>query len=62
MATGTGKTWVMQALLVWSLLNKTAAQAEGIDDNRFTRHFLIVAPGLIVYERLGVGVPRAIPR
>jgi len=52
MATGTGKTWVMQALLVWSLLNKTAAQAEGIDDNRFTRHFLIVAPGLIVYERL----------
>jgi type III restriction enzyme len=52
MATGTGKTWVMQTLLVWSLLNKTAAQAEGIDDPRFTRHFLIVAPGLIVYERL----------
>lgn len=52
MATGTGKTWVMQALLVWSLLNKTASQAEGIDDPRFTRHFLIVAPGLIVYQRL----------
>ncbi len=52
MATGTGKTWVMQALLVWQLLNRTAALAEGTDDDRFTRHFLIVAPGLIVYERL----------
>lgn len=52
MATGTGKTWVLQALLIWQLLNKTAAQAEGIDDPRFTRQFLIVAPGLIVYDRL----------
>ncbi|MDD5383505.1 MAG: DEAD/DEAH box helicase family protein [Gallionella sp.] len=52
MATGTGKTWVLQALLIWQLLNKTAALAEGIDDPRFTRRFLIVAPGLIVYDRL----------
>ena len=52
MATGTGKTWVLQALLIWQLLNKTAAQAEGIDDPRYTRQFLIVAPGLIVYDRL----------
>ncbi len=52
MATGTGKTWVMQALMVWQLLNRTAALAEGNNDDRFTRHFLIVAPGLIVYERL----------
>jgi len=52
MATGTGKTWVLQALLIWQLLNKTAALAEGIDDPRFTRQFLIVAPGLIVYDRL----------
>ncbi|HQQ62181.1 MAG TPA: DEAD/DEAH box helicase family protein [Pseudomonadales bacterium] len=52
MATGTGKTWVLQALLVWQLLNKTAAVENGIDDPRFTRQFLIVAPGLIVYERL----------
>jgi type III restriction enzyme len=52
MATGTGKTWVLQALLVWQLLNKTAALDEGRDDPRFTRRFLIVAPGLIVYERL----------
>jgi type III restriction enzyme len=52
MATGTGKTWVLQALLIWQMLNKTAALAEGRSDPRFTRHFLIVAPGLIVYERL----------
>ncbi len=52
MATGTGKTWVMQALLIWQLLNKNAALAEGLDDPRFTRHFMVVAPGLIVYERL----------
>ena len=52
MATGTGKTWVLQALLIWQLLNKTTALAEGIDDARFTRQFLIVAPGLIVYDRL----------
>ncbi len=52
MATGTGKTWVMQALMVWQLLNKTAALAEGVDDARFTRQFMVVAPGLIVYERL----------
>ena len=52
MATGTGKTWVLQALLIWQLLNKTAALAEGVDDARFTRQFMVVAPGLIVYERL----------
>ena len=52
MATGTGKTWVLQALMIWQLLNKTAALAEGMDDLRFTRQFMVVAPGLIVYERL----------
>ncbi|MDP4301732.1 DEAD/DEAH box helicase family protein [Leptothrix discophora] len=52
MATGTGKTWVLQALLIWQLLNKNAALAEGRDDPRFTRQFMVVAPGLIVYERL----------
>lgn len=52
MATGTGKTWVLQALLIWQLLNKNAALEERLDDVRFTRHFLVVAPGLIVYERL----------
>ncbi|MBI5688307.1 MAG: DEAD/DEAH box helicase family protein [Verrucomicrobia bacterium] len=48
MATGTGKTWVLQALLYWQLLN--AARAP--EDKRFTRNFLAVAPGLIVYGRL----------
>jgi type III restriction enzyme len=52
MATGTGKTWVLQALMIWQLLNKSAATAQGVDDARFTRHFMVVAPGLIVYERL----------
>jgi len=52
MATGTGKTWVLQALMIWQLLNKSAALAEGLDDARFTRQFMVVAPGLIVYERL----------
>ena len=52
MATGTGKTWVLQALMIWQMLNKTAALAEGINDPRFTRQFMVVAPGLIVYERL----------
>ncbi|MBB2168309.1 DEAD/DEAH box helicase family protein [Gluconacetobacter aggeris] len=48
MATGTGKTWVLQALMVWQILN--AARAP--DSPRFTRNFLVVAPGLIVYDRL----------
>jgi type III restriction enzyme len=48
MATGTGKTWVLDALLIWQFLNKLAAPS----DTRFTSNFLIVAPGLIVYDRL----------
>ncbi|WP_263143007.1 DEAD/DEAH box helicase family protein [Pseudomonas sp. RIT-PI-AD] len=52
MATGTGKTWVLQALLVWQWANHRAALAEGREDPRFGRRFLVVAPGLVVYERL----------
>lgn len=48
MATGTGKTWVLNALLIWQYLNHLANP----DDRRFTRNFLLVAPGLIVYDRL----------
>lgn len=48
MATGTGKTWVLNALLIWQYLNANAEP----DDARFAPNFLIVAPGLIVYERL----------
>ena len=49
MATGTGKTWVMHALLIWQMLN---ARHEDEKSGRFTQKFLIVAPGLIVYDRL----------
>lgn len=48
MATGTGKTWVLQAILVWQVLNANRHP----DNTRFTNNFLIVAPGLIVYDRL----------
>lgn len=49
MATGTGKTWVMHAMLLWQMLN---ARHEDEPSGRFTKNFLIVAPGLIVYDRL----------
>lgn len=50
MATGTGKTFVLNALLIWQYLN---AKYKEIDhDIKFTKNFLLVAPGLIVYERL----------
>lgn len=48
MATGTGKTWVLQALMIWQVLNANRQP----ENNRFTRNFLMVAPGLIVYDRL----------
>ncbi len=49
MATGTGKTWVMHAALVWQFLN---AKYEDSYSGRYSKNFLLVAPGLIVYERL----------
>lgn len=49
MATGTGKTWVMHAILIWQLLN---AKHEDTYSGRYTKNFLIVAPGIIVYDRL----------
>lgn len=48
MATGTGKTWVLQALMIWQVLNANRAP----DSDRYTKNFLVVAPGLIVYDRL----------
>ena len=48
MATGTGKTWVLQALMVWQVLNANRTP----DHSRYTKNFLVVAPGLIVYDRL----------
>ncbi|MBI2664710.1 DEAD/DEAH box helicase family protein [Candidatus Woesearchaeota archaeon] len=49
MATGTGKTWILSALLVWQFLN---AKHEETPSGLFTKNFLLVAPGIIVYERL----------
>lgn len=50
MATGTGKTWVMNAIFLWQYLN--AKYNENKNSCTFTKNFLFVAPGLIVYERL----------
>ncbi len=47
MATGTGKTWVITALIIWQVWNRVK-----LNDKRFASHFLLVAPGNIVYERL----------
>jgi len=49
MATGTGKTWVLNALMIWQFLN---AKNEIEPSGRYSKNFLLVAPGLIVYERL----------
>ena len=47
MATGTGKTWVLNALLIWQYLN-----AKYVNEVDYSKNFLIIAPGLIVYNRL----------
>lgn len=47
MATGTGKTWVLAMALIWQYFNAVKG-----NDKRFSKHFLVVAPGLIVYQRL----------
>lgn len=49
MATGTGKTWILQAALVWQYFN--AVRGEG-DSRRYSKHFLVVTPGLVVLGRL----------
>jgi type III restriction enzyme len=52
LATDADRTAVLHALLVWQLLNLLQARASGRDDPRFTQRFLVVASGLIAYERL----------
>ncbi len=51
MATGTGKTWVLNALLIWQYLNAKYYDP-AFAPVKYTKNFLIIAPGLIVYERL----------
>jgi len=50
MATGSGKTVVMAMLIAWQTLNKVANPR----DARFSRHFLVVTPGITVRDRLRV--------
>jgi type III restriction enzyme len=50
MATGSGKTVVMAMLITWQTLNKQASP----QDRRFTKRFLVVAPGVTIRDRLRV--------
>lgn len=56
MATGTGKTWVLIALLVWQYFNHKNGEvppgAAGSAEDWYSPRFLIVAPGLEVLNRL----------
>lgn len=47
MATGSGKTWVMAMTIVWSHLHSRL-----VPDSNLSTNFLIVAPNVIVYQRL----------
>jgi hypothetical protein len=47
MATGSGKTWVMAMAIVWSHFHKRRVPGSDLSTN-----FLIVAPNVIVYQRL----------
>ena len=47
MATGSGKTWVMAMAVVWSYFHKRRVAKSALSTN-----FLIVAPNVIVYQRL----------
>jgi type III restriction enzyme len=53
LATGTGKTVVMAMLIAWQALNKIANPK----DLRFSKHILIIAPGITVRDRLEVLYP-----
>ncbi len=47
MATGSGKTWVMAMAIVWSYFHKIK-----VPNSTLSTNFLIVAPNVIVYQRL----------
>ena len=50
MATGTGKTVVMGALILYHYFNRQQYR----NDPRFADYFLVVAPGITIRDRLGV--------
>ena len=49
MATGSGKTFVMALAMVWQYFNRFFHTENGC---RYTSHFLLIAPNLIVLDRL----------
>jgi type III restriction enzyme len=53
LATGAGKTTVMAMLIAWQTVNAVRKQ----QSSRFTRGFLVVAPGLTIKDRLRVLQP-----
>ena len=53
MATGSGKTILMSMLIAWQALNKVTYP----QDKRYSKNFLLIAPGLTVKSRLQVLVP-----
>jgi len=53
MATGTGKTVVMAALILYHYFNRL----EYRQDTRFADYFLVITPGITIRDRLGVLLP-----
>lgn len=47
MATGSGKTWVMAMMVVWSRFHR-----QRVPGSELSTNFLVVAPNVIVYQRL----------
>lgn len=47
MATGSGKTWVMAMVIVWARFHKLL-----VPNSQLSTNFLVVAPNVIVYQRL----------
>ncbi len=53
LATGAGKTTVMAMLIAWQTINAVRRA----QSNRFSRGFLVVAPGITIKDRLRVLQP-----
>lgn len=53
LATGAGKTMVMAMMIAWQTLNAVRSR----NSRRFTRGFLVVAPGITIRDRLRVLQP-----